>query len=168
VLEVRRIRPGDAALLRDVRLRALATDPQSFGSTYEREAAYADEQWQECCRGDAEGDEMTTLLALDGEQAIGIVAGARDDDDADVYAVFAMWVDPKVRGTGVGRRLLGELEEWMRTAGATTVHLSVTNQADAAQALYERAGYERDGTSSPSRHTEGLVEIGLRKKLTGA
>jgi ribosomal protein S18 acetylase RimI-like enzyme len=129
--------------------------------------AYTDEQWQEWCRGDAAGDEMTTLLALDGDEAIGIVAGARTDDP-DVYAVFAMWVDPKVRGTGVGRRLLSELEEWMRAAGATTVRLSVTNQADAAQALYERAGYECDGTSSPSRHTEGLVEIGLRKKLRGA
>jgi GNAT superfamily N-acetyltransferase len=165
VVVIRRIRPGDEALLRDVRLRALATDPASFGSTYEREAAYADEQWQEWCTDDAAGDDMTTLLALDGEDAVGIVAGARDDDQPDVYGVFAMWVDPKARGTGVGRRLLEELEDWMRAAGAKAARLKVTNEAEAARALYERAGYEPDGTTTPSRHTEGLVEIGLRKRL---
>ena len=44
---VRRISPDDAELLRVVRLRALETDPLSFGSTYEREAAYPDERWRE-------------------------------------------------------------------------------------------------------------------------
>jgi ribosomal protein S18 acetylase RimI-like enzyme len=165
VVAVRRIRAEDAALLRDVRLRALATDPASFGSTYEREAAYSDEEWLEWCTGDAAGGEMTTLLAFDGDEPIGLVAGSRDDDDPDVYGVFAMWVDPKARGRGVGRRLLHELEDWIRASGGKVARLSVTNEAAAAQALYESEGYEPDGTSRPSRHTEALVEIGLRKRL---
>jgi GNAT superfamily N-acetyltransferase len=162
---VRRITAGDARLLRDIRLRALATDPRSFGSTHEREAAYTDEEWQAWCDEDAEGNDVTTLLALRGDHAVGIVSGARDDEDTDVYDVFAMWVDPDARGTGVGRRLLTELEDWMRSAGGKTSRLSVTNEAHAARALYESAGYEPDGRVTPSRHTEGLVEVGLRKRL---
>jgi GNAT superfamily N-acetyltransferase len=162
---VRRIRAGDAAVLRDVRLRALASDPESFGSTYEREAAYPDETWQDWCASDAEGGEATTLLALDGDDAIGLVTGVRDDDEPDVYDVFAMWVDPKARRAGVARRLLRELEDWIRDSGGKNARLSVTNRAPAARALYESAGYEPDGRATPSRHTEGLVEIGLRKRL---
>jgi hypothetical protein len=37
-MPVRRITPADALLLREVRLRALATDPRAFGSTYALEA----------------------------------------------------------------------------------------------------------------------------------
>jgi hypothetical protein len=38
---IRRIRPEDAILWRDARLRALATDPLAFGSTFEREVRAA-------------------------------------------------------------------------------------------------------------------------------
>jgi ribosomal protein S18 acetylase RimI-like enzyme len=162
---VRRIRPDDASLLRDVRLRALATDPPSFGSTHEREAAYPDERWREWCEGDAAGGEMTTLLALRGGEAVGLVAACRDDEEPHVFGVFSMWVAPEVRGEGIGRRLLHEVEDWISSSGGTAVRLSVTNTASAAQQLYETAGYERDGRSNESRHTRGLVEIGLRKQL---
>jgi ribosomal protein S18 acetylase RimI-like enzyme len=162
---IRRVRPDDTALLRDVRLRALATDPASFGSTHEREAAYPDERWEEWCAGDAAGEEMTTLLALRGDTAVGLVASSRDDDEPHVYDVFTMWVAPEARGTGIGRRLLSEVENWIRGAGGTVVRLFVTNEARAAQRLYESAGYERDGTERASRHTRGLTEIGLRKTI---
>ena len=153
------------ALLRDVRLRALATDPASFGSTHEREAAYPDERWQEWCAGDAGGDEMTTLLALRGDTAVGLVASCRDEDEPQVYDVFSMWVAPEARGTGIGRRLLRKVETWIRDGGGTVVRLFVTNEAHPAQRLYESAGYEPDGTERESRHTGGLTEIGLRKRI---
>ena len=162
---VRRIRSGDAALLRDVRLRALATDPQSFGSTYEREAAFDEERWSRWAAGDAAGDERTTLLALRGSEAVGLITSARDDDHPSRYDVYAMWVTPEVRRAGLGRRLLDEVEAWARAAGAGTLRLSVTNRAEAAQALYRSAGFEPNGERTASRHTPGLVEIGLVKRL---
>ena len=76
-----------------------------------------------------------------------------------------MWVDPGARAAGAGRRLLNELEG-MRSVGGKTSRLSDTTEAHAARALYESAGYEPDGRVTPSRHTEGLVEVGLRKQLS--
>ncbi len=76
-----------------------------------------------------------------------------------------MWVAPEVRGLGVGRRLLDEIEAWARAAGAATLRLAVTDRDEAAQALYRSAGFEPNGQRTESHHTPGLVEIGLVKRL---
>ena len=162
---VRRITRDDAALLRGVRLRALATDPASFGSTYEREAAFPEGVWRERAASGAAGNESATLLAVRGDEPVGIVTGVRDDVNATVFHVFSMWVAPEARRQGLGRRLLEEIEAWIRSSGGSVVRLSVTNQAAPARRLYEDAGYVADGSVEESRHTGGLVEIGLRKQL---
>jgi ribosomal protein S18 acetylase RimI-like enzyme len=164
---VRRVTPDDGALIRHVRLKALASDPASFGSTYEREAAYANEEWAEWAAGDASGDDMATLLAVSRDEPVGIVAASRDESERNIFNVFSMWVAPERRGEGIGRRLLTEIEAWIVSSGGTAVRLSVTDVAAAARRLYESAGYEVDGRSTESRHTPGLIEIGLRKQLSG-
>lgn len=164
---VRRIRPGDAAVLRRVRLRALEEDPASFGSTYGREVAFDDAVWRERAARDASGQTSATLLALRGEEPVGIVTGVRDDADTHTFHVFAMWVAPEVRREGVASRLLDAIERWIASSGGMLVRLSVTNQAPAAQRLYETAGYEPDGEAVESRHTPGLIELGMRKRLAG-
>jgi len=152
-------------LLRDVRLRALRSDPASFGSTYERELAFDTARWDEWAADDSRGDAYSTLLALAGDEAVGIVTGARDDDDPTLFHVYAMWVAPATRKQGLGRRLLEELEAWMRSSGGLTAQLSVTTKAAAAQRFYESAGYVPDGEVEESRHTPGLLHISLCKRL---
>jgi ribosomal protein S18 acetylase RimI-like enzyme len=162
---IRRIRPADAPLLREVRLRSLATDPAAFASTHEREAGFGPEAWEEWAAESAAGDDWATLIAMRSEEPVGIVTGARDENERHVFHVFSMWVAPDARREGIGRRLLTDIEDWMSSSGGTVVELSVTNQAAAARQLYERAGYEPDGRVDESSHTGGLLEIGLRKRL---
>ena len=52
-----------------------------------------------------------------------------------------MWVSPEVRGIGLGRRLLDELERHAREAGATTLRLETNGSLTEAIALYRKAGY---------------------------
>lgn len=164
---IRRVAAGDWPLLRHLRLRALATDPASFGSTREREAASADDVWQERAAHGAFGDVSSTLLALRGREPVGAVAAHRDETERHVFRVVSMWVAPEVRGQGVGRRLLDEIEDWIGSVGGSVVRLCVTDASTAARRLYETAGYEPDGHSAMSRHTPDLTEIGLRKQLAG-
>ena len=164
-LLIRRIAPDDAVLLRRVRLRALQTDPSSFGSTYEREDAFDETVWDERAARGASGTDSATLLALRGDEPVGIVTGVRDDVDGEAFHVFSMWVAPEARREGIARRLLGEIETWIASSGGSVVRLSVTNEATAARRLYESAGYVPDGSVAESRHTGGLMEIGLRKEL---
>lgn len=151
--------------MREARLRALQTDPASFGSTYERELAFEPGRWDEWASEDAEGGLYSTLLAVAGDHAVGIVTGARDEHETELFHVYSMWVAPEARGRGLGRRLLAGIEVWMRDSGGKTAQLSVTNEAAAAQRLYESAGYVPDGEVEESPHTPGLVHISLRRRL---
>jgi ribosomal protein S18 acetylase RimI-like enzyme len=164
-VKIRRVTAADGPLLRGIRLRALRTDPASFGSTYEREQAYTDARWNEWAAEDAVGDDDATFLALEGRDAVGIVVGARREEQRDVFDVFAMWVAPEARRRGIARALLAAVESWMISAGGRTATLSVTTAAEPARMLYESAGYEPAGWSQESRHTRGLTEVGLRKPL---
>jgi len=52
-----------------------------------------------------------------------------------------MWVDETVRGLGIGRRLLGELERRAAEAGARVVRLETNRSLTEAIALYRSTGY---------------------------
>lgn len=53
-----------------------------------------------------------------------------------------MWVAPEVRGIGVGRRLLHELERHAREAGVATLRLETNGTLAEAIALYHQSGYQ--------------------------
>jgi GNAT superfamily N-acetyltransferase len=162
---VTRVANTDWAVIRDLRLKALRSDPSSFGSTYEREAAFAEQEWRDWASGDAAGDEYATLIARHDDEPVGMAAAYRDEEDRRLFHVVAMWVAPEARRAGIGRLLLREIEAWIRSCGGTSAQLSVTNAASAASQLYASAGYEPDGVEFESRHTPGLIEVSLTKRL---
>lgn len=90
----RRAVAGDEALLRELRLQALADSPAAFGSTYERELARQPEDWQRWISPGA-----TFILEAAG-QPRGIVAAVRDAESEGVVQLMAMWVHPEARGSG--------------------------------------------------------------------
>ncbi|WP_328779475.1 GNAT family N-acetyltransferase [Streptomyces canus] len=66
--------------------------------------------------------------------------------DAELYAVY---VDPRRYGTGIGHALLLEAL-WNRTAvGHERMYLWVLKDNTRARRFYERAGFEADGTEEP-------------------
>ena len=52
-----------------------------------------------------------------------------------------MYVVPEARGSGLGARLLEELEALARDLGYTVARLDTGAKQPGAQRLYERAGY---------------------------
>jgi DNA-binding MarR family transcriptional regulator/GNAT superfamily N-acetyltransferase len=52
-----------------------------------------------------------------------------------------MWITPAVRGLGLGRRLLGEMEQHAREAGVAVLRLETNRALSEAITLYSRAGY---------------------------
>ena len=95
----------------------------------------------------------TFLVARDGGRAVG--CGAIRVLDPMTAEVKRMYVEPEVRGKGVGRALMTALEAAARRLGVQRLVLETGVHQDAAIALYERAGFTRidcwgEYTSSPS------------------
>ncbi len=63
-------------------------------------------------------------------------------DPGDVrYEVKHVWLEPHVRGRGLGRALLEELERRARAFGATELVLDTNDSLQAAARLYRSSGF---------------------------
>ena len=68
--------------------------------------------------------------------------GGLQRHDDDTGEVKRMWVAPAWRGTGLGRRMLAELERHAAELGYGRVVLDTNGTLDEALALYGSSGYE--------------------------
>jgi len=82
---------------------------------------------------------LLLLARLRGEP---VGCGVLSLPEARPPEIKRMWVDPAVRGLGLGRRILAELEERAREQGARSVRLETNRNLHEAVALYRSAGYE--------------------------
>jgi DNA-binding MarR family transcriptional regulator/GNAT superfamily N-acetyltransferase len=73
-----------------------------------------------------------------------------------------MWIAPSTRGLGIGRRLLGELEERVRASGAPVARLETNRVLVEAIALYRSAGYRE----VPAFNNEPFAHHWFEKPLT--
>lgn len=147
-VEVRLVGEESAPLWREIRLRALQTDPAAFGSTYEREVAFTEEDWR--ARG---GPDVATVLGLaDGRP---VAMGGAFVEAQGWCHVVAMWVDPAWRGQGIGHRVLDRIVTWGRER-ALRVHLDVEVDNDSARRLYAGYGFVATGETRPLREGSPL------------
>jgi GNAT superfamily N-acetyltransferase len=149
VLTVRRIRPDEGDVLRDVRLAGLGDSPSAFASTHAAESALPASHWSQRAADTAGGTDSAIFLAVDGEQTIGIVGAFRTELGSPIVRLGAMWTAPAHRGRGVGRRLVGAVREWAGRCDASEVELWVTDGNVAALALYESTGFTVTGEHQP-------------------
>ena len=79
------------------------------------------------------------LVARLREEPVG--CGALKFHENTVGELKRMWVAPRARGLGLGRRLLEALEYRAREAGMTALHLETNRTLVEAIELYRRSGY---------------------------
>lgn len=102
------------------------------------------------------------LLVAIADLLIGFVA--IHPADGEMYLLF---VHPDHAGRGVGRALLEAAHEILRSAGCREAFLYTHEQNERAIAVYEAAGYRRDGTVRESEFRGvHLREPRLVKALT--
>lgn len=154
-LTVRRLGPADAAALLALRREALETDPVAFS------ASPADDRHRtvEAVRESLEpGRRAAVLGAFDGASLAGMagVVQAQGAKRAHKALVWGMYVTPRLRGRGLGARLLeaaiAQAREWPEVE---QVQLGVTESAAIARRLYESAGFREWGREPGAVKWEG-------------
>ena len=73
-----------------------------------------------------------------------------------------MWIAPRARGLGLGRRLLAQLEACARAGGARVAHIETSAVLTEALALYRSAGW----IETPAFNQEPFADHWLEKTLT--
>lgn len=159
-MNVRHAVAGDEPVLRALRLEALSDAPDAFGSTYDREVARIDADWQ---RWLAPG---VTLLVEDAGIPRGLVAGVPDREDHGVVHLMAMWVHPLLRGTGAADALVAALLTWARERGAQRMQLMVVLANERAQRLYARHGFRPTGQQTV-RERDRAIELQMERSVGG-
>ncbi|MFJ5988658.1 GNAT family N-acetyltransferase [Lentzea sp. NPDC092896] len=130
-MQIHQVMPDEWELWRDVRLDALASDPEEFGSTLAREQAYTENEWRDRA---AEG---LKLVVLDGRPVALVAATAQPEG---LY-LYSMWVRDSHRGRGVGEALVRTVQKWAAEEGWKIVRLRVYDHNLPARRLYERLGF---------------------------
>jgi RimJ/RimL family protein N-acetyltransferase len=142
--------PADAPVYRDIRLEGLKTNPEAFGSTFEREDAMP-LSWHEerLIKGNVFG------AFFDGE-LVG-VAGYWVQEGEKVRhkaALWGMYVRPKARNAGLGRRLVQAIID--HASGLVELlQLRVESGNQPAQWLYQKMGFSEYGREMKALKQDG-------------
>jgi ribosomal protein S18 acetylase RimI-like enzyme len=95
------------------------------------------------------------VAMLDGEP---VGCGALKFHGDEPTELKRMWVATSVRGLGVGRRLLDELERRAAEHGSSTIRLETNKTLTEAIALYRSAGYREVSAFNDERYAHHWFE----------
>jgi ribosomal protein S18 acetylase RimI-like enzyme len=72
-------------------------------------------------------------------------ADHRERPDVDAAELVGLWVAPAARGQGIGRQLVVEARDWVRSHGCARLTLWVADDNATARGLYAALGFRPTG-----------------------
>lgn len=136
-MDIRVLTVKDWEQFKQIRLKALQTDPQAFFVTYEKELETSDEEWQ----NKLQKPTHMYVGATEGDRIIGI-AGSFTKDTLDEWILISMYVDSEFRGKGIGEQLIDTVLNMVREKKGKRLSLLVNENMTSAVRLYEKIGFE--------------------------
>lgn len=132
-ITLRRLAPEDWQILRDVRLRALQSDPHVFGASYAQEAAQEDAVWQQRL----ESADVAIFGVFDGAEIAGMtaIAVAKDDPEKTTAKMWGSWLRPDLRGRGLSVPMYQARIDWAR-AHPSVARIIVSHRGSNAASMH--------------------------------
>jgi len=142
-VEIRAAEPGDAPALVAL-ATAVGSEPQGWLLADSHWRSVADERrYVRALRRHPDG---ALIVADDAGTVVGRLSLVRDPHPSSAHvADLGLMVAASHRRRGIGRALLAAAEKWARGSGVSKLELHVFLHNEAAIALYEGFGYEREG-----------------------
>jgi GNAT superfamily N-acetyltransferase len=157
---VRRITVADTARVRALRLEMLADTPLAFLETLAQAAARPHAEYRRRAAQFAAGDERAQFIAERDGRVVGQVGGLfLPAVDVATTVVFAVYVTPTCRGSGVLELLIDAVAAWSRAAGRPRLLLEVVTGNARALRAYQRIGFTDTGKRQPHPTISGLTEL---------
>jgi RimJ/RimL family protein N-acetyltransferase len=138
-LSIRWLSENDWQEFRAVRLAALQEAPAAFGASYAEESRREEPQWR------AEMMRAHRVLAERGGAVVGTVSLGEVADDPEAADVFALWVAPEARNTGVSWRLVEAAAQRATEEGRSRLYYWVSTENGRAIAFAANFGFRPTG-----------------------
>lgn len=132
---IRQFQQADWQALKEIRLEALLHNRRFFGSNYEREAAFPDEQWQSGAGG--AGIVFWGLYAA--ETLIGMTGMIKTATEA---VLIASYIKPAYRGKGLSTLLYEARISWAKANGCAYIIVSHRADNEASKAANQHFGFQ--------------------------
>ncbi len=146
--------------LKRLRIAALTESPDAFSPTAAAARAHDDEYWRRGAARAAESPNFEMFIVRRNGEGLGLASAHRDD--AGIGHIGAMWVDPSLRGQGVGARLFDAAFDFLKRLNCERIELSVTETNAPAIALYHSRGFVMTGEFEPLRESSPLKNLFMR------
>ncbi|MER7458957.1 GNAT family N-acetyltransferase [Micromonospora sp. NPDC126480] len=161
--QVRRVRPADAARMRALRLEMLADAPLAFLETIADAAARPHAEFAARVAHVSSGTRMAQFVADPGGRLVGHAGGTVTPEEPGLTVVYAVYVTPSWRGTGLLADLVDAVAGWSRACGRAELMLEVVVGNDRAYRAYQRLGFVDTGVRVPHPTIPTLTELQMRR-----
>jgi ribosomal protein S18 acetylase RimI-like enzyme len=157
--QIRKLGINDAAAFRDLRLEALQTYPDAFGSTYETEKSRPLSYFVERL------EKNVILGGFDHDELVGIVGFYQKSGPKDRHkgVIWGMYVKPRLQGNGLGSTLLDSVIQ-LGKMQVEQIQLTVVTTNQRAVRFYEASGFrsygiEKDALKSGEGYFDELLMV---------
>lgn len=162
-LPVRRVRMTDAARMRALRLEMLADSPLAFLETIAEAAARPHAEYAARVAGSAVGRSRGQFIAEQDGRFVGHAGGIIAPAEPGLTVIFAVYLTPSWRGSGLLGDLIEAVAAWSRECGRRELLLEVVVGNDRAVRAYERLGFVDTGVRVPHPTVPAMTELQMRR-----
>lgn len=112
-VSIRKLGEKDWLIFSEVRLRALKSDPQVFGSNFERESKFTEADW----RSRLQSADSEIFMLFDGAKPVGITGVSVFDEDpsGQTAILWGSWLAPEYRRKGLSNLMYETRIEWAKS-----------------------------------------------------
>jgi len=148
---IRPIKTGEGRLLKNLSIRSVQESADAFVITLDEINSNPESYWDSLADFIASSQHDQIFLLFDAERCVGYSGGHIDKRNPDTGHLRWMWVDPSLRGHGLGSKLIKKVVDWAKQKGVREMELWVSETQEAAIGAYQANGFRVTGDVEPVR-----------------
>lgn len=135
---LQRLLPDDWEKYKSIRLEALQTNPEMFGSNYTKESAYDQNEWQALL----ENERRAMFVLYDHTELIGITGVGIRKEDLTTAILIASFIKHPYRGRGLSRLFFQARIDWAKHKNCQFIEVSHRSGNEQSKAAIQSFGFQ--------------------------